>query len=289
MRMVKSLSLMGVVLVIVALLGATNAFAQSFCTSETTSHGTGNFRVDVAQTVLDGRTTYTYTMSSPTGKSPNKFFMYVRDGLQGNLVSSVCDSTTGCSVQGHVDHNASGGSSPATDVWKVNRHEDAVFITSVAIHKVIKVDVSNRFQPEDSLTSIVLGIGSTFEHCGPIFGPTNPEAPSFPGSQVLNTTMEQTLVMSGPSGDTTCTVDLEMEGRSNIVKNVTLLSGDCVIEVSPDSCAQHQGGGYCSEVRGGDPPTTHPGHGAGAGTGITDLTCAHKHYSPNTTVYKKWC
>jgi len=253
----KSLILSAGVIAIVALLAATNALAQNYntCASETTKHTAGNFIVNVAQTTLNGRRTYTYTMTSPTGKNTNKFFVYVRDGLEGNLESASCSGTT-CSPGIYVDHNETTGGVPPAEVWMTNRHEDGVVITNVAIDKVITLKVSERFLPEESVTTILLGIGSTYEHCGPIFGPTNPEAPFFQGSPLVTTTSRQTFANG-------CAYFVTAGETDNIITamtadpatpNATVFPFEQCVVFSNASCEGDLGLTFCPPAELGRPP-----------------------------------
>lgn len=184
----KSVRLSAGVVGIVALLAATDVLAQSTCSSHTTNHAAGNFVVNVEHATLDGRDNYTYTMTSPTGKNPNKWFTYVKRSLETDLVATMTGCTPPCGQ--YLNHNEVSGGFPPAEVWRGNSHNDGVAFTSVAIDKVITLDVSQRFKPAEGVTTVILGIGSTFEHCGPILGPTTPAAPGFEGNPVKSTSAE---------------------------------------------------------------------------------------------------
>src|SRR6266849_3750926 len=70
-------------LAIVTMLAASNTFAQTSCTSKTTSEGTGNFIVNVSQQTQNGISSYLYSIQNVVGKNgnPNKFFAFVKQGL----------------------------------------------------------------------------------------------------------------------------------------------------------------------------------------------------------------
>lgn len=257
MKTRKSLLLLAGVLAIVALLAATDVFARSSCTSETTTHATGNFIVNVAQITLNGRTSYTYTMSSPIGKNPNKFFIYVKDGLEGNLVSSIAPCATLPCPGVYVDHNEFNGSFPPAEVWKVNGHQDGVVFPAVAIDKVITLDVPERLKPEESTTTVLLGIGTTYEHCGPIFGPTTPATPSFQGSPLVTTTARLCFANG-------CCYNATVGVTDNIINSMTTASDTpnatvspfeaCTVTNSPNICEIETGLTFCPPQELGRPP-----------------------------------
>ena len=168
----KSLLFSVGVVAISALLATTNIYATNnnpeidngnynTCSSRTIFHTPGNFIVNVAQTTLNGRRTYKYTITNAPGKNgnPNKFFVYVRNGLENDLASTDCAGPN-CSPAAYLDHNETVGGFPA-EVWKVNSHEDGVGATNVAINKIITLTVPERFNPEEAMTTVVLGIGTT--------------------------------------------------------------------------------------------------------------------------------
>jgi hypothetical protein len=186
----KSLLLSAGVIAIVALLAATNVFAQLSCTSKTTGENPGVFTVTVNPVNQNGRTTYTYTV---TGANANKLFVFVKNGFgtppSNNLVTLVDGSPGGVLV---TPHNFTGGFPPA-ETWRVVHHLDGVVFTSIAIGHTFTLDVPERFKPEEGLTTVFLGIKSTYEHCGPILGPTTPASPTFQGSPLVTTTSRQTF------------------------------------------------------------------------------------------------
>jgi len=172
------------VVTIVALLIATNAFAQNQCNSVAlTKNGSevgGNFTVAVNQIVENGRRIYTYSVSSANGSNANKLFVWVRGGVnseEGFSTRRVDTNDPGTYV---TPHNTLGGFPPA-DAWKFAHHEDGVVWTNIATNNQFEINVKERFMPNDSLTTVLVGNGNSFEHCGPIFGPKNPAAPSFGG------------------------------------------------------------------------------------------------------------
>jgi hypothetical protein len=185
MQIRKYLLLSAGVTVIVALFAMTEVLAQSSCTSKTTCEGTGNFKVNVAETTQDGRRIYTYSLQSLTGKNPNKIFFFAMKGLKNEEGFTAYDIFNSPPTPGTylTPHNYY-GSFPPADAWKVVHHEDGVVFTTIAKEHIFQFNAKERFKPEESLTTVLIGIGSTFEHCGPIYGPTGPAAPEFGGSPV---------------------------------------------------------------------------------------------------------
>ena len=192
----KSLLLSAGVIAIVALLASTNAFAQfETCTSQalnkrgTAEDGDGNFIVSVEQTTLAGRTTYKYSVARTPGSNanPTKFFVYVRHGLDSEDGFSAQRLPTQEDGEYVTPHDPGAGGFPPAETWLFTHHEDGVAFTAIAINNQYTVDVKSRFKPESSLTTVLLGIGSTFEHCGPIFGPKNEATPVFEGSPLQST------------------------------------------------------------------------------------------------------
>ena len=184
----KSLLFSAGVLAIVALLAATNVFAQSSCTSKTVKETTGNFVVNVAQTIVNGRRTYTYTVTSPTNSNPNKFFVFVKKGLNNppDLTSINGGGTAGAYL---TPDTFLANNAPPSAAWNVVHHQDGVAWTAISLsNNPFTLSVSERYKPEESLTTVLLGIASTFEHCGPIFGPTTPEPPDFGGQFAASAT-----------------------------------------------------------------------------------------------------
>jgi hypothetical protein len=174
------------VLAFVAMLAAPNAFAQTSCTSKTTSETAGIFTVTVNAVNQNGRTIYTYTV---TGANANKLFVFVKQGLGPlgpDLVALVDGSPSG-SISYVTPHNFASGFPPA-DAWKVVHHQDGVVFPSIAINHTFTLNVPERFNLQEGLTTLLLGTGSTYQHCGPILGPTTPAAQEFPGSPLVNTT-----------------------------------------------------------------------------------------------------
>jgi hypothetical protein len=171
-------------LAIMAMLAASNTFAQTSCTSKTTSEGAGVFTITVNPVNQNGRTIYTYTV---TGANANKLFVYVKRGLGPDLVALV-DGTPSGSIS-YVTPHQFASSFPPAEAWKVVHHQDGVIFPSIAINHTFTLDVPERFNLQEGLTTLLLGIGSTYQHCGPILGPTTPAAQEgFEGSPVANIT-----------------------------------------------------------------------------------------------------
>lgn len=170
-------------LALAALLAATDVYAQLSCTSKTTSEGAGSFAVTVNAVTSNGRTRYTYTVQGSL--NPNKLFVFVKQGLGTNLVALV-DGAPGSAT--YVTPHQFSSSFPPADAWKVVHHQDGVVFPSIAVGHTFAVDVPDRYKPEEGLTTILLGVKSTYEHCGPILGPTTPEAPSFGGQFAASAT-----------------------------------------------------------------------------------------------------
>jgi hypothetical protein len=171
------------VLAIVAMLAASNTFAQTSCTSKTTSETAGVFTVTVNAVNQNGRSIYTYTL---TGANANKLFVFVKQGLRPDLVALVDGAPSG-SASYVTPHNFASGFPPA-DAWKVVHHQDGVVFPSIAINHTFTLNVPERFNLQEGLTTLLLGIGSTYQHCGPILGPTTPATQEFQGSPLVSTT-----------------------------------------------------------------------------------------------------
>lgn len=178
----KTVMLSAGVIAIVSLFAATNAFAQAQCESRAlTKQGTevaGNFVVTVVEQTLNGRRIYRYSVSSPTGAHANKLFIWVRQGIvneEGFSTRRVDTNQPGTYVTPHQ----TAGDFPPDEAWQVAHHEDGVVWTNIATNNQFEINVKERFKPGESLTTVLIGIGNTFEHCGPIPGPKNPATPSF--------------------------------------------------------------------------------------------------------------
>jgi hypothetical protein len=191
-------------------------------------------------------------MTSPTGKNPNKFFAFVMQGLSGVLsATDVTSNTAGFYVTPHNFNS----SFPPADAWKVVHHEDGVVFPSVAIGHHLQIAVSERFKPAEGLTTILLGIGSTYEHCGPILGPTTPEAPTFQGSPLVTTTSRQTFANG-------CIYDVTAGETDNIITSMTAVTANatvapfeaCTVTNSPNICEQELGIPFCPPGELGRPP-----------------------------------
>jgi len=179
----KSLLFSAGLLAIMAMLAASNAFAQTSCTSKTTNETAGVFTVTVNAVNQNGRTIYTYTV---TGANANKLFVFVKQGLRPDLVALVDGSPSG-SISYVTPHQTASFPS-LTDVWKVVHHQDGVVFSSIAINHTFTLNVPERFNLQEGLTTLILGIGSTYQHCGPILGPTTPATQEFQGSPLVSTT-----------------------------------------------------------------------------------------------------
>ena len=207
--------LAGTVIGVLALLIQTSAFAQLSCTSKTTSGGGGNFIVNVTQESQNGRTTYTYSFQNAPGKNgnPNKFFLYVKQGLNLEVPAPALDCLNGCADPVYLATGSNTGGFPP-DAWKNVRHLDGVGANNIAISRQYSITANDRFRPEESITTILLGLGSTYESCGPIFGPTNPLVPTIEGSPLQQITAELTMANGCKYIATANTTD-------NIITNLT--------------------------------------------------------------------
>ncbi len=177
-------------LAIVTMLAAPNTFAQTSCTSKTTSEGAGAFIVTVNHQTQNGISSYLYSIQNAPGKhvNPNKFFAFVKQGLN-NPPDLVAKDTTNNNSGAYVAPHQFSSSFPPADAWKVVHHQDGVVIPSVASGHQVQLQVSERYKPEEGVTTILLGVGSTYEHCGPILGPTTPGVQeAFQGSPLVSTT-----------------------------------------------------------------------------------------------------
>lgn len=247
---------------IVALLAATNVFAQSQCSSRTATEAAGNFVVTVAQTTQSGFRTYSYSLQSPSGKNPNKFFMWLKRNLnlpeEGLTFQCV---GVGCGAGVYVTPHQTSGGFPPKEAWRVAHHEDGVVFTSIAIGHVFKFKVKERFKPEESVTTILLGRaggdddGTIVEHCGPIFGPMTPLRPEFEGSPLAVTT-GQLCFTNG------CCYNATVDLTQNIITSMTpdpgtpfeTPPGVAACTVASANCAQDLALVSCPEGEIGRPP-----------------------------------
>jgi hypothetical protein len=176
----ESILLSAVVIAAAALLVATNVFAQvtTVQCNAVTKQGNevpGDFTVTVNEQTLNGRRIYTYSIS---GGNANKLFIWVRQGIEfeeGFSTRRVDNNTSGEYVTPHETY----GNFPPAEAWHVAHHEDGVVWTNIAAGNQYEINVKERFKPEESLTTVLLGDSNSFEHCGPVPGPTNPTPPSF--------------------------------------------------------------------------------------------------------------
>jgi hypothetical protein len=191
METAKSSLLSACALAIATVLAASQTFAQTTsCTSRTNGEGPGNFIVTVNQQTQNGITSYLYSIQNTAGKNgtPEKFFVFVKRGLDNppDLVAKdITNNVPGTYLTPHEHVN---GGFPPSRVQKVVHHQDAVLIPSVGIGHQIQLQVSERYKPEEGETTILLGISSTYEHCGPILGPTTPAVQGFQGSPLTSLT-----------------------------------------------------------------------------------------------------
>lgn len=263
MKMRKSLLFLGSVLAIVALLGVTNAFAQLSCTSKSfttkpVAEGPGVFTVTVDPQTQNGFTTYTYTV---TGANASKLFVYVKQGLNADLVSM----RDGDPLQpgNYLTPHGDNGGFPPPDAWRVAHHLDGVEFNNIAIAHTFGLRVPERYKPEEGLTTVLLANGSTFEHCGPILGPTTPKAPAFEGLPVITQSYRE-VQESG------CAIILTADTVNNLITGITsdpntlvptvydptLGSYACAAAVveEPELCKKELGTESCPPVERGRPP-----------------------------------
>jgi len=276
MKTRKSLLLSAGVVAISALLATTNSVA-----TPPTQCTTTNYIVDVQKQTANSVTSYTYTMSSPTGKNLNKFFIYVKgrqvdgQGLEGDLVGMVDNSVKGS----YVPNGQFSSSLPPSDGWKYIKQLDGWVFPYVAINNVLKLTVSERFQVEEGTTTILLlrtvskegkdddkkgtgddkkGTGddytsNTVEPCGPILGPTTP-LEGFPGSPLVSTVSRKTF-------ENGCVYDVVAGSRDNIVVSMTPVTPfgtnppeECTVDNIPDVCQTDLGLAFCPPGELGRPP-----------------------------------
>jgi len=242
----KSLLFSAGVVAIVALLAATNVFAQLSCTSKTTGEAAGVFTVTVNPVNQNGRTIYTYTVVP----NVNKLFVYVKQGLGTDLVALVGGSPSGIS---YVTPHSTSANFPPSEVWKVVHHQDGVVFPSGSI---FTLDVPERFKPEEGLTTLLLGFSNTTnQHCGPILGPTTPESPTFQGSPLVSTTSRQTFANG-------CIYEVTAGETDNIITSMTAVTQfatvapfeECTVTNSPNICEQELGIPFCPPGELGRPP-----------------------------------
>ncbi len=261
MKTRKSLLFSAGVVAIVALFAATNVFAQSSCTSKTTSEATGNFVVNVTQSAQNGRRIYTYTMTSPTGKNPNKFFVFVKKGLNQIPGDLVAKNITANTLGTYLTPDFFSGANPPSAAWNVVHHQDGVGFTNVAVSQVLQLDVSERYKPEESVTTVLLSIANTYEHCGPIYGPTTPAPPEFQGSPLVQTISTKTFadgciydVVADETGANIISMALNPNSPAN--ETVCGVSGckPCAVTISPFICEAETGFAFCPPLKLGQPP-----------------------------------
>jgi hypothetical protein len=269
MKTRKFLLLASGVIAIAALLATTNAFAQfDQCTSYAIDRKgnavPGSNTVAVDQTTEAGRTTYTYTV---TGDNANKFFVWVRRDLYSSDpgFSATCTGGGGC-VGEYVVPGDTPGNFPPAEAWNYARHEDGVVYQNIAINNQLILNVKERFQPEESLTTVLLGSASGFEFCGPIYGPKNPATPEFEGSPVSGDIKARIEFENG------CSYNLTAGATDNLVKAVerhpdspdyeTVGCGgegqpacqECQPIVEPGICESDTGFPFCPPLELGRPP-----------------------------------
>lgn len=245
---------LGAVVGTVALLlfSANNVFAQSQCASQTTSHGPGHFIVNVTQETQNGRRIYTYSMSSPGGHNPSKFFIWVAKGLNLEEPINTFECLGGCSLSYVTPHETAGAFPPA-EAWKVAHHQDGVVSPAVSINKQFRFTVNERFKPEESVTTILLAKAGGYEHCGPIFGPTTPRPTTIEGSPLQAITAELTMANG-------CKYIATANLTDNLVTNLTAHPDTPNATVAPfeactvetEDCATALGLVFCPPVKLGD-------------------------------------
>lgn len=255
MKMRKSLLLLGCVPAIVALLGATTAFAAA-----PTSCSTTNFAVNVAMETTNGISSYTYTMSNAPGssKNANKFFVYSRRGLEGDLQGTIGGSPAGEYItNGEIGAN----NCPTSGAWTFNEHNDGWCFTSVAMGNQPSLTVSERINPEEGASSILLSYANTTESCGPILGPTTDAAPEFEGSPLATTTLHQTFAdgcsyFVTVNKTTNMAISMTVDPATPIETVFDPLVGPkaCQVIVQPGICEAETGLTYCPEIEAGRPP-----------------------------------
>jgi hypothetical protein len=96
----------------------------------------------------------------------------------------------------------------------VVHHQDGVVFTNIAIGHSFTLDVPERFKPEEGLTTLLLGHGSTFEHCGPLVGPTTPAAQGAQGGFANSPVASITSKLCFKNG---CCYDATAGARDNII------------------------------------------------------------------------
>ena len=262
----KSLRLSGV-LAIAALLGATNVSA----TPPPTHCVTTDFSVDVTMHNTGGVTSYEYSMSSPTGKTPSKFFAYVKgrqsmgQGLQGDLQGSLAGVPAGSYV-------LNGSTSPACvsgSAWTLIKDRDGYCFPTVSITSSPMLTVSERDKPEEGTTNVVIATPTSYQTCGPILGPTTPAAMAA-GSPLVAATVHQTFANG-------CAYFLTVDGN-NFVIDVTADPATPHATVSPfEACTVTTGESICEiDLVVAHCPSVRPGEDVIQG--MTGGTC---YYPPN--------
>jgi hypothetical protein len=268
MHIKKFLLLSTGLITILALLVAVNAFAQfDQCASYTLDKKgdpvPGNFTVTVNQTAENGRRTYTYNVS---GDNMNKFFVWVAHDLDSEEgFSATCDSSPDC--QGtYLEPFMSTGGFPPDEAWNFTLHQDGVGYTSVNVNNNLVIDVKDRFRPEKSLTTVLVGLNNETEWCGPIYGPTGPSADVFEGSPISGNVVADITAESG------CKYKFTAGVTTNIITHVAVhpdsppyeLYGcggtgqpackPCEVTYSPGICERDLGIPFCPPTELGRPP-----------------------------------
>jgi hypothetical protein len=257
----KSLLFSVGVLAFAALLVTTNIFA-----APPTQCTTKDFKVSVQWQTNNGVTTYIYTLGNNGASTvkANKFFVYVKgrqvdgQGLQGDLQGTIAGVPSG----GYVNN---GDPSPAINcpprsAWKTDKNDDGWCFNSVVMTDKPTLTVSERFNPEEGQTTVLLYKNSGFQSCGPILGPTTPAAPKFESSPVANITSRLCFTNG-------CCYDVTSGARDNIiismvprpetpVETVCGISGcqACTVTNTPDICETDLQIPFCPPLELGRPP-----------------------------------
>jgi len=252
---------------IAALLAATNAFA-----APPTQCTTLNFAVNVQMQTANGDTSYTYSIANTGATTPNanKFFVFTKgrqvdgQGLFGDLQGTIAGSPSGV----YLNNGAIGAANcPPSTAW-TDKTDDGWCFTAISTSNQPKLTVSERFQPLEGTTSVILSCaggkqsctGGDTQICGPILGPTTPAAPTFQGSPLVSTTSHQTFANG-------CSYFVTAGERDNIITAMTVdpatpvetVCGPsgcqaCAVDNTPNSCETDLGLVFCPPAELGRPP-----------------------------------
>jgi hypothetical protein len=200
-----------------------------------------------------GETSYQYTVTSPTGKVPTNFLVLTKgrqvdsQGLEGDIHGSIGGVAAGSYVR---NGSTAIANCPSSSIWTSNKKDDGWCFPTVAITDKPTLKVSERFNPEEGQTNIIIGNSSVPKVCGPILGPTTPAAPAFVGSPLIETTV--TILMQNG-----CSYFATYNSHSRVLTSITPDPATphatvdpfeaCAVTPSATTCEAQMGVVYCPE------------------------------------------